>query len=200
MWFNLAHCAFEYWSITIIITWAMSDNYLFNLNVRKSQIQKTSPWNKSMKIATRKKGTSATDGGSIVRTPSSKQLSTSCYRSNTNSLESYQIISFSRWHLIKQNHETFTKVHEIVWLRHSEYIYQDKVLQIPHSKFPYITFMSWKRLQACPVNSHHRRRTGSRAVSGANSSAGQGNSGECGNNARWWSTSFKRYDALKPCK
>ena len=57
-----------------------------------------------------------------------------------NPKKSYQIIILSRWHLIKQNHETFTKVHGIVWLRHSEYIYQDKVLQIPHSKF-YISLL-----------------------------------------------------------
>ena len=56
MWFDLAHCAFKYWPITIIIIWTMSDNYLFNLKVRKIHVQKTSPWIRSMKIATQKGG------------------------------------------------------------------------------------------------------------------------------------------------
>ena len=41
MWFDPAHCAFKYWPITIIIIWAMFDNYLFNLiKVRKIHVQK----------------------------------------------------------------------------------------------------------------------------------------------------------------
>ena len=56
MWFDLTHCALKYWQITIIIIWTMSDNYLFNLKVRKIHLQKTSPWIRSMKIATQKGG------------------------------------------------------------------------------------------------------------------------------------------------
>ena len=175
----------------------MFDNYLFNLiKVRKNNVQKPVLESNLWKLLHKKGGIDNKWRQYHQNIVFEAAFNINVTAQPPNPKKSYQIIILSRWHLTKQNHETFTKVHEIVWLRHSEYIYQDKVLQIPHSKFPYITFMSWKRLQACPVNSHHRRRTGSRAVSGANSSAGQGNSGECGNNARWWSTSFKRYDAL----
>ena len=108
-------------------------------------------------------------------------------------LKIYQIITLSRQHLIKQNYKTIIKVPGIVWLRQSsKNINQDKVLKIPHSNF-HISLL-WVR---SGNNNKHARST---ANTDAGDDAGQGNTGRCGNNACWRDTSFKRYDALKPCK